>query len=230
MKSKAAPFHAKTPVTVRYDGKTLELKQALVYNIFVETNGTTFAETKDGFCAGVIESIGKGKIIFFSGETGDNPIQPAAWKNPNPDEKTFVEGAQIDAMKQENGGMVSLLAGKRISVVGAPNIVPTLYRVNPGMALHLVNTANMVSQMDSYVEVDEPLPQFMDTDPDRKLLPELVVKLDRVQLGENVKATIASPEIDAEQEISICKIGEDEYQITIPADLFSGYALVKLCF
>lgn len=84
MKSKAAPFHAKTPVTVRYDGKTLELKQALVYNIFVETNGTTFAETKDGFCAGVIESIGKGKIIFFSGETGDNPIQPARLEESKP--------------------------------------------------------------------------------------------------------------------------------------------------
>ena len=114
--------------------------------------------------------------------------------------------------------------------MGAPDIVPTLYRVHPGMALHLVNTANMISKTDSYVEVDEPLPQFMDTDPDRKLLPELVVKLDHVQLGEKVKATIASPEIDAEREIPIRKIGEDGYEITIPADLFSGYALVKLCF
>lgn len=230
MKSKASPLQARTPVTVQYGEKHLEFPKASVHNIFVESAGTPFAKTKDGFCAGVIETVGKGKIIIFSGETGENPIQPAAWKNPNPDEKTFVEGAQIDTMKQENGGMVSLLAGKRVSVEGAPDVIPTLYRVGPGMALHLVNTCDMLSKCDSYVDVDETLPQFVDTDPDRKLLPKLVVKLNQVELGEKVKAIIASPEIDAEREIPICKNATGEYEITIPANLFSGYALVKLCF
>ena len=126
--------------------------------------------------------------------------------------------------------MVALLAGRRVSVEGAEDIIPTLYRVKSGMALHLVNTANMLSQVDSYVDIDETIPQFVDTDPNRELLPQLTIKLENVKLGKRVKALIASPEMDEEKELSICQNAEGEYTLTIPAGLFSGYALIKLCF
>ena len=126
--------------------------------------------------------------------------------------------------------MVALLAGRWVTVESAEDIIPTLYRVNSGMALHLVNTTGMVSKNDSYVDIDETIPQFVDTDPQRKLLPQLTVKLEQVELGANCKAIIASPEMDGEKEIPICKKGDQKYEITVPADLFSGYALIKLCF
>lgn len=228
MQSKASPINAKTPVTVTYNGETLEFQNALVHYIFTAAAGTSFARTKDGFCAGVIESVGAGKIIFFPGETGSNPIQPAIWKNPSG--KTRVESSQIDTMKEENGRMAALLAGRRISVEGAPDLIPSLYRVKAGMALHLVNTADMVSRTDCLVSVDETLPQFVDTDPDRKLLPALTVTLDGISLGKDTKAFIASPELAQDRELSLSQKGADCYEIAVPADLFSGYALVKLCF
>lgn len=227
MKSRCVRRMAISEVTVSYEGKTLNLKKADIHNVFNKPEGTPFAvTTRDGDCVGVIEPVGKGKVIIFSGETGDNPIQPAIWPKG---EKTLADGSKIGEMKTENGAMLDLLVGKRITVQGAEDIIPTLYKVKKGMALHLVNTHDMLPETDTYVGRDETIPQFVDTDPSRTLLPELTVELKNVELGANVKACVSSPEMKEDRKIAVSATSEG-YIFTIPAGLFSGYALIKIDF
>lgn len=211
-------------VTVRYEGKEVLLPQARVYGVFEPCAGESFALSRSGACVGVREKVGKGSVVMLCGETGENPIQPAIWPTGG---DTWTDRSYEDEMKRENGAVLSLLLGQRVQVTGADSVIPTLYRVEKGWALHLLNAENMLPKEDMPVPDNGPIPQFDDTVADRKRLPALTVTIRDEALTGAGRVCLATPEQPGEEALP-AEHTADGLVIRIPANRFSGYGLVKI--
>ena len=223
MTSRVAPRMAVSPVTVSFGGNTAVFPKADVHHVFTRVRGEVFAVTPDGACCGVTERVGKGMITVFPCETGENPIQPAIWQTG---EKTFVQASQTEEMKSGNGALLSLLAGRRVAVSGAEDVIPTVFVTAAGTVIHLVNTHGMLSDHDTFVGRSDLIPQFDDTDPGREMLPALTLSLNGVDIGGCTVCRIATPERDDEAVADIIHDATGGYSVTIPAGVFSGYAML----
>ncbi len=222
MKSKTVCRMAMSPVNVSYKGKTLMLPKADVHHSFTDIYGEQIAVTPDGACVGVVEDVGRGRIIVFPCETGSNPIQPAMWPKGA---ETFVEASQIKAMKEENSALLSLFVGRRVTVSGADDVIPTVYRTSVGTVIHLVNTNKMISENNSYVGRDEAIVQFNDLDGTRQRLPELTLEISGIgNIGSICR--VASPENGETVPVPVASGYNGTYKVTIPEGTFSGYALL----
>lgn len=214
------------PVSVQYEGKTLHLPKAQVYGVFDRVNGEAFAMARSGVCVGVKEQVGKGQVLMLCGETGENPIQPAIWPTGNP-EGSFTDRSFEQDMKAENGALLRMLLGTRVTVEGAKCLIPTLYRVEQGYALHIVNARDMLPEEDSFVPDQTVIPQFDDTDKERLLLPGLTVRVTDVPLGDVKKVVFVTPEQAEVEELAAEQTAEG-FIIRIPENRFSGYGLIEI--
>lgn len=204
------------------DGNTLTLKSVRTDYCFENVLGDVFATDEGGKAIGITEQTGSGSITVFAGETGENPIQPAIWER----EVTYSVPSAEEQMRAENGAFWQFVAEKRVTVIGKSTVIPTLYKVASGYAIHLVNTEGLVSTEEKRISSADPIPVYSSS-PDRPFLPELTVKVNISDAESITGAVLVSPEFGGETPLEITK-KDGECSMHVSADKFSGYAMIKL--
>ncbi|MFU0799825.1 MAG: Glyco-hydro-42M domain-containing protein [Xylanivirga thermophila] len=185
----------------------------------LDAYGTVIAQGEDGEVLAVCEAIGKGEVIIHPGDVSDNPIQPAVWPRGN----TPVDASAIPEMKATNGKLLTLCLNSRRIEHDQEDLLTTIYETGEATIIHLVNTAGMLPEMDSFGTIKDPIPAFCDG---ANKMPEFLIHLnDYGRIPSS--AELVTPESERVTLIP-CHLNENTLVLHIPEKTFSGYALIIL--
>lgn len=179
--------------------------------------GTVIAQGENGEVLGVCESVGKGEIIVHPGDVSENPIQPAIWPRGN----TPVDASAIPEMKATNGKLINLCLKKRSIEHDQEDLLATVYEAGGATTIHLINTAGMLPETDSFGTTEDPIPTFCDG---ADKVPSFSIRLN--DYGRNPAAVeLVTPEIEGRITVT-CYLDRDALVLEIPGNIFAGYAFI----
>jgi hypothetical protein len=185
----------------------------------LEANGTVIAKGEGGEVLGICESVGKGEIILHPGDVSDNPIQPAIWPRGN----TPIDASAIPEMKAGNGKLLTLCLKSRSIEHDQEDLLATVYEASGATTIHLVNTAGMLPETDSFGTIKDPVPAFCDG---ADKVPSFTIRLNNSSKIP-ASAEIVSPESDGSTPVP-CSLDGNTLVLQIPENIFSGYGFIIL--
>lgn len=171
--------------------------------------------------------VGAGEI-WIAKPCDEDEFQPSIWAfgRLKGGERVPAVLSKWEIQQAGTGALLrQILGSPRVRVsCGHARIVATDFRVPGGLAVHLVNLEDTVSEARIPVGHDDPLPHFQ---PGSDPLPAMELTLPALEGRCCSRAELRTPEREDAAPLEMVERGED-LCVAIPGGLFSGYALICL--
>lgn len=212
-------------VTVCYDGQTIELSDMKAHACF-ENAENVIATAQDGSCVGIRVPMGEGELVWLSISTGESEFQPCLWSNRRQKNPPRVDADLSKRAYQlaHTGSLLKLFVKPKMQVsCSQDELLTSAYRVQDGLALHIVNISDTIPNKACQMGHEDVISNFM---PGAEQLPEIKISVEKPDFAvKNV--VLYTPERD-EGIVLTYKAMDEHLYITVPKNVFSGYALISI--
>ena len=172
--------------------------------------------------------LGKGEIRRETFENPESEFQPTVWVDRRVPEPKPVSAvlSKYELRKSGTGRVLTEIVGTPKIAVECENkhLAVTAYEVDGALAIHLCNLADTVAETSCMVAHTDLLTHFT---ADAEKLPAMRVTVNCPLKITPARAILRTPEREEEIVLSLKKNG-DALTVDVPAELFSGYALIAL--
>jgi len=173
-------------------------------------------------------SVGKGQITYLDYENPEDEFQPTIWvgrkgRSHNPD---YAVPSKWEMQKNGTGAILRKIVGTPHIQLTCANdrIVSSMFGVEDGLVVHLVNLADTISDTVKPVSHDDVIPNFVKGAPK---LPEIKLKVKLPEKAAVSKVRLCTPE-NAEETVLNFTIADGFAEIFVPDGVFSAYAMIVL--
>ncbi|HOJ47206.1 MAG TPA: hypothetical protein PLW82_07755, partial [Bacillota bacterium] len=136
----------------------------------------------------------------------------------------YYPGSLVKRIREDGGRLLNALVEKKALSVSNIDVCGSLFKVEEGYVVHLVNTTGILPEDEGYVTRTDKVLPFSE---EGEKLGQLLLNVQVEDLGTVEEIKLYSPEFSGERTAKFSQAGGN-VSIEIPEGLFSGYLLVHL--
>ncbi len=173
-------------------------------------------------------SLGKGEIIRSGFVSNEDEYQPTIWQARHSScEEECITVPSKRALQRSGTGKVLCDIVKEPKVkISCENsdVIVTAFEVEGALAIHLMNLSDTIAEDSSVVSHDDIITNFTENG---VKVPEIKLSVSIPEAVSASRAFLRTPERNEELSLDM-SVNGSRAEITVPADIFSGYALVAV--
>lgn len=208
---------------LKYGGRELTFNKTVSKAQIVKGSAEPILFGEGGQVLGVSEKIGMGEVVWIPCDIGENAFQPQIWPSAHPD-GAYYPGSLVKRIREAGGRLLNALVEKKALSVSNIDVCGSLFKVEEGYVVHLVNTTGILPEDEGYVTRTDKVLPFSE---EGEKLGQLLLNVQVEDLGTVEEIKLYSPEFSGERTAKFSQAGGN-VSIEIPEGLFSGYLLVHL--